>query len=74
LLESIDRSYRRTEEITGLAKDLSEDMGDSYIDFGKLTDNAGMEEAPVVKLLQTMFDDATQVRASDIHIEPQEVR
>ncbi len=74
LLESIDRGYRRTEEITGLAKDLSEDMGDSYIDFGKLTDSVGMEEAPVVKLLQTMFDDATQIRASDIHIEPQEVR
>jgi MSHA biogenesis protein MshE len=74
LLESIDRGYRRTEEISGLAKDLSEDMGDSYIDFGKLTDNVGMEEAPVVKLLQTMFDDATQIRASDIHIEPQEVK
>jgi MSHA biogenesis protein MshE len=74
LLESIDRGYRRTEEITGLARDLSEDMGDSYIDFGKLTDSVGMEEAPVVKLLQTMFDDATQIRASDIHIEPQEVR
>jgi MSHA biogenesis protein MshE len=28
----------------------------------------------VVKLLQSMFDDATQVRASDIHIEPQESR
>ena len=30
------------------------------------------EEAPVVKLLQTIFEDAVQVRASDIHIEPQE--
>jgi MSHA biogenesis protein MshE len=32
-----------------------------------------LEEAPVVKLLQTMFDEATQVNASDIHIEPQEL-
>ena len=72
LLESIDRGYRRTEEITGLAQELSEELGDSYIDFGSMNTNAGSEEAPVVKLLQTMFDDATQIRASDIHIEPQE--
>jgi len=52
LLESIDRGYRRTEEIAGLARDLSEDLGDTYVDFGALTDSVGMEEAPVVKLLQ----------------------
>jgi MSHA biogenesis protein MshE len=74
LLETIDRVYRRTEEISGLARELSEDLGDSYVDFGTMSDNAGLEEAPVVKLLQSMFDDATQVRASDIHIEPQENR
>jgi len=75
LLESIDRGYRRTDEISGLARELSEDIGDSYVDFGAMTDTAvGTEEAPVVKLLQSMFDDASQVRASDIHIEPQEGR
>ena len=74
LLETVDRVYRRTEEITGLARELSEDLGDTYIDFGALSDSAGLEEAPVVKLLQTIFDDASQVRASDIHIEPQETR
>ena len=74
LLETIDRVYRRTEEISGLAKAVSEELGDTYIDFGALSDTVGVEEAPVVKLLQTMFDDATQVRASDIHIEPQESR
>ncbi|ADE12833.1 GspE/PulE family protein [Sideroxydans lithotrophicus] len=74
LLETIDRVYRRTEEITGLAREVSEELGDSYIDFGSLSDSVGLEEAPVVKLLQTMFDDATQIRASDIHIEPQESR
>lgn len=74
LLESIDRGYRRTEEITGLARELSEDIGDSYVDFGALTDSVGTEDAPVVKLLQSMFDDASQIQASDIHIEPQEGR
>ncbi|MES1981593.1 MAG: GspE/PulE family protein [Pseudomonadota bacterium] len=74
LLDTIDRIYRRTAEISGLARELSEELGDTYIDFSNLGDVVGLEEAPVVKLLQTVFNDATQVRASDIHIEPQEGR
>ncbi len=75
LLRAIDRSYRRTEQITGLAQELGADIGDSgAIDFGVLATTPGAEEAPVVKLLQTVFEDATQARASDIHIEPQEKR
>jgi MSHA biogenesis protein MshE len=75
LLRAIDRSYRRTEQITGLAQELGADMGDAVIaDFGTLTTTPGAEEAPVVKLLQTVFEDATQARASDVHIEPQEKR
>ncbi|MGH8744148.1 MAG: GspE/PulE family protein, partial [Burkholderiales bacterium] len=73
LLETIDRVYRRTEEITGLARELEQDLGDTYIDFGVLGAGLGAEEAPVVKLLQSVFEDATQVNASDIHIEPQEL-
>jgi MSHA biogenesis protein MshE len=72
LLETIDRVYRRTGEITGFARELGAALGDSVTDFGALTASAGVEEAPVVKLLQSVFEDATQVRASDIHIEPQE--
>ncbi len=72
LLQTIDRLYRRTEEISGLAKELERDVGDSYIDFGRLGADLGAEEAPVVKLLQSVFEDAVQVSASDIHIEPQE--
>jgi len=71
LLQTLDRVYRRTEEITSLAKELGEDLGDA-VDFGVLSLNLGGEEAPVVKLLQSMFDDAVQVKASDVHIEPQE--
>jgi MSHA biogenesis protein MshE len=75
LLRAIDRSYRRTEQITGLAQELGEDLGESAaVDFGTLVTEPGQEEAPVVKLLQTVFEDATQARASDIHIEPQERR
>lgn len=72
LLEVIGRVYRRTEEISGLARELEQDVGDTYIDFGALTASLGVEEAPVVKLLQSVFEDATQVGTSDVHIEPQE--
>jgi MSHA biogenesis protein MshE len=71
LIQTIDRVYRRTEEISGLARELERDMGD-YIDFGALGAGLGAEDAPVVKLLQTVFEDAAQVNASDVHIEPQE--
>ena len=74
VLQAIDRIYRRTEEITDFARELEQDLGDSVVDFGALAANPGLEEAPIVKLLQSVFDDATQVRASDIHIEPQETR
>jgi MSHA biogenesis protein MshE len=72
LLQTIDRVYRRTEEISGLARELERDIGDSYVDFGALGAGVGAEEAPVVKLLQSVFEDAVQVNASDVHIEPQE--
>ncbi len=72
LLATVDRVYRRTGEITGLAQELGAELGDDAIDFGTLALTPGLEEAPVVKLLQSVFEDATQVRASDIHIEPQE--
>jgi len=72
LLLLIDRSYRRTDEISNLALELGQDLGDTAIDFATLGIAGSAEEAPVVKLLQTIFEDAVQVRASDIHIEPQE--
>ena len=72
LLQLIDRSYRRTDEISSLALELGQDLGDTAIDFAALGMGGSSEEAPVVKLLQTIFEDAVQVRASDIHIEPQE--
>ena len=75
VLAAIDRIYRRTDDISDLAKELEQDLGDVSVDFGALAAaNPNLEEAPVVKLLQSVFDDAAQVRASDIHIEPQETR
>ena len=73
LLSTLDRIYRRTEEITGLAKELTAELGDVPVEFGDILGlTAGAEDAPVVKLLQTVFEEALRMRASDIHIEPQE--
>ena len=69
----IDRIYSNNENIQGLAKKLSEELrsneGDA-VDFQALGLQAGAEDAPVVKLLQGLFDEAVRTRASDIHIEP----
>ncbi len=75
VMAAIDRIYRRTDDISDLARELEQDVGDVSVDFGALAAaNPNIEEAPVVKLLQSVFEDATQVRASDIHVEPQEGR
>jgi MSHA biogenesis protein MshE len=73
LMQTIDRSYRQTEQISSLALELQEDLAASNVDLSSLMGvDLGVDDAPVVKLLQTIFEDAVQVRASDVHIEPQE--
>ncbi|MEK7206798.1 MAG: GspE/PulE family protein [Pseudomonadota bacterium] len=72
LLKTIDRVYRRTEEISGLAQELEQEVASYAVDLGELAAAEGLTDAPVVKLLQSMFEDAVQVNASDIHIEPDE--
>jgi MSHA biogenesis protein MshE len=70
LLEHFDLVYRRTEEISALAEELGQDLFDNSA--GDLNDllQTEMTDAPVAKLLQSIFEDAVQVGASDIHIEP----
>ncbi|MHB0973129.1 MAG: GspE/PulE family protein [Thiobacillus sp.] len=73
LLAAIDRIYRRTDDIHGLTEELARDMGESEASIiGLEALGEGQADAPVVRLLQTLFEDALQVRASDVHIEPQE--
>ncbi|HJW80849.1 MAG TPA: GspE/PulE family protein [Acidiferrobacterales bacterium] len=72
LLKTIDMMYRRTAEISGLAQELEQEMSENDVDLGALATAEGLTDAPVVKLLQTLFEDAIQVNASDIHIEPDE--
>jgi MSHA biogenesis protein MshE len=72
LLSTLDLVYRRTEEIAGFAEELDEELTDGQFDLEALGLEADDSDAPVVKLLQSIFEDAVQVRASDIHIEPDE--
>ncbi len=74
LIESFDRVYRRTKEIASFAFKLSEEHGESSaFDAGASLDIGGEgSDATVAKLIQSLFEDAVQVGASDIHIEPDE--
>ncbi|MFA9418562.1 MAG: GspE/PulE family protein [Gammaproteobacteria bacterium] len=69
LLENFDLIYRRTEEISALAEELGQDLSESGVDLDDLL-QVEMTDAPVAKLLRSIFEDAVQIGASDIHIEP----
>ena len=69
LLEQFDLVYRRTDEISALASELGQDLSQSATELSELL-QAQMTDAPVAKLLQSIFEDAVQIGASDIHIEP----
>ena len=71
-LTAFDTLYRRTDEISSIAEELGEELAQSDFDIAQLARTADVTDAPVVRLLQSMFEDAVQVKASDIHIEPDE--
>ncbi|WP_290903540.1 GspE/PulE family protein [Aquabacterium sp.] len=74
LLTALDRAYRSTKEIEGLARELTSELAGIESDLGDLLgiDSTSNEDAPVVRLLYSVFEQALRMRASDIHIEPQE--
>ncbi|MEX2353007.1 MAG: GspE/PulE family protein, partial [Gammaproteobacteria bacterium] len=72
LLKTIDTVYRKTEQIFGFAEELSDELVEGDIDLAEMLSSADVADAPVVKLLQSLFEDAVQIKASDIHIEPDE--
>ena len=72
IFDAFDSIYRRTAEIESFASQLEEEYEESS-SFDLATtflDEGG--DATVGKLLQSVFEDAVQMRASDIHIEPEE--
>jgi MSHA biogenesis protein MshE len=72
LLKTLDAVYRQHDEIASLAEAVRDDLRENDVDIEQLSAEESSPDAPVIKLLQTMFNDAVQARASDIHIEPGE--
>jgi MSHA biogenesis protein MshE len=71
-LKTLDAVYRHTDEIATLAEAVRDDLQQGEVDLEQLSAEESSPDAPVLKLLQTMFNDAMKARASDIHIEPGE--
>lgn len=74
ITETIDRIYRKTEHLRGFAEELKQDISEVEVNttFNTVLNAQSAEDAPVLKLIYTMFEDAIQARASDVHIEPME--
>jgi len=74
LMGALDRSYHNTQEIAGFAQALTTEISSVQDEFGELLGltTATADDAPVVRLLHSVFEEALRTRASDIHIEPQE--
>jgi MSHA biogenesis protein MshE len=72
LLDSIENIYRRTSEIQELAGRLDDELTEGDFSLAQLEDDSDVSNAPVVRLLRTVFEDAVQAHASDIHVEPDE--
>lgn len=69
LVDGFDRYYRRTKEIASFAEQLqAEHQVTEAFDFS--IEGEDSDEVTVVKLINSLFEDAIQVGASDIHIEP----
>src|SRR3546814_8784646 len=65
-----DNSYRHSSEIASLARDIGKDANENDIDRLLKVDDAA--DAPVVRLLHSLLEEAVARRASDIHIAPDE--
>jgi MSHA biogenesis protein MshE len=72
LMAAIDRVYQHGDQIQSLATEIGEDMAENVFDLGALNQSVSSSDAPVVRLIETVFEDAMVAKASDIHIEPDE--
>ena len=72
LLRNIDLVYQNSDQLRSLASEVGQDMAENAFDLRTLTASSTQNDAPVVRLIQTVFEDAVRAEASDIHIEPDE--
>ncbi|WP_320823120.1 GspE/PulE family protein [Reinekea sp.] len=72
LLATLDIVYRNTSAIESLAGELDSELSTSDFDLAGLAGDSDLQDAPVVRLLESVLEDAVTINASDIHIEPDE--
>jgi MSHA biogenesis protein MshE len=72
LLHQIDSIYQQGAQLKTIATELGQDLDQNAFDLGALVTETASSDAPVVRLIQTVFEEAVKARASDIHIEPDE--
>jgi MSHA biogenesis protein MshE len=72
LLHNIDRLYHHADQLRNLATEVGQDMAENAFDLRSLSASSSQSDAPVVRLIQTVFEEAVRANASDIHIEPDE--
>lgn len=72
LLSNIDRMYSSSDQLKSLASEVGKDMTDSAVNLDRLIAISSESDAPVVRLIQSVFDSAVKANASDIHVEPDE--
>ena len=58
LIQGIDKIYQHGHEIQSLASEMVDDIGENVFDIQQLNRSVASSEAPVVKLIETMFQDA----------------
>lgn len=72
LITAFDNLYRRTKDIETFATQLKAEYGNEETSDLNIFEDEADADNTISKLLQSIFDDAVQVKASDIHIEPDE--
>ncbi|HEX22017.1 MAG TPA: MSHA biogenesis protein MshE, partial [Chromatiales bacterium] len=72
LLHGIEQVYQHGAEIQTLASEIDDDLAENVFDLDALNRAVSSSDAPVVRLIETVFEDAVRAKASDIHIEPDE--
>ena len=71
---TVDQIYRKADQLGEYADEVKREVerDEGVVDFSQMSIALNDADAPVIKLLQTIFEEAVQMKASDIHIEPEE--
>lgn len=70
LVPMLDMAYRRTSDIVSFASELEGELNTDRFSLKDLDNAEEDASTPIAKLLNSIMEDAVQVRASDVHIEP----